>query len=102
VNTFLGDLQLSALGDLDGLHRLVARALGNGLDLVDHLVALENFAEDNVAAIEPAGDDSGDKKLGAVRGTTSAGISARRYEGRLAHSCLCLSWPCSRGLCGCA
>jgi hypothetical protein len=66
VNTFLGDLELSALGDLDRLDWLVTRSLGDALDLVDHLVALEHFAKDNMAAIQPACDDRGDEELTAV------------------------------------
>lgn len=58
--------KLSTVGDLDHLHGLVAGALGHVLDLVDDLVALEDFTEHNVAAIEPAGNDGGDKELGAV------------------------------------
>jgi hypothetical protein len=53
VNTFRRDLQLSALGDLDLLNGAVAR-LGLGvLDLLNDFVALEDLAEDDVAAIEP-------------------------------------------------
>jgi hypothetical protein len=66
VNTFLWDLELSALGDLDRLDWLVTRSLGDALDLVDDLVALEHFAEDNMAAIQPACHDRGDEKLTAV------------------------------------
>lgn len=65
VNTFRWDLELSALGNLDCLDRLVARALGDVLDLLDDVVALEDFTEDDVAAVEPAGDDGGDEELGA-------------------------------------
>ena len=66
MNTFSGDLQLAALGDLDRLGRLVACALGHILNSVNDLVALEDFAEDNVAPVEPRGDNRGNKKLGAV------------------------------------
>jgi hypothetical protein len=48
-------LELSALDDLDILLRLVAAALSDILDLVDDIIALEDFAEDDVLAIEPAG-----------------------------------------------
>ena len=54
MNTFRGDLQLAALGDLDGLDGLVTRGRGVGLDLLHNVEALENLAEDDVAAIEPA------------------------------------------------
>ena len=63
--TFLGDLELAALGDLDRLDRLVARALGQILDLLHNLVSLQDLTEHDVAAVEPAGDDSGDEELGA-------------------------------------
>jgi hypothetical protein len=66
VNTFLGNLELSALGNLDGLDWLVAGALGHVLDLVYDLVALKDLAEDDVAAIEPAGDNGGDEELRTV------------------------------------
>ena len=55
VNTFGRDLELAALGDLDLLAGLVAGALGAVLDLLDDVVALEDLAEDDVAAVEPAG-----------------------------------------------
>jgi len=63
VNTFLWNLEFPALRDLDRLDWLVALALGNILNLVDNLVAFEDFSKHNVAAIEPAGDDSGDEEL---------------------------------------
>lgn len=64
--TFLGHLELPALGDFDRLDRLVARALGHVFNLVDDIVALDNLAKDNVAAIEPARDDCSDEKLGSI------------------------------------
>jgi hypothetical protein len=67
VNTFRWHLELSALGDLDRLDGLVARSLGHVLDLLDNVVSLEDLAEDNVAAVEPAGDDGGNEELGAWR-----------------------------------
>jgi hypothetical protein len=67
VNTFRWDLELSALGNLDGLDRLIARALRDVLDRLDDIVALEDLAEDDVATVEPAGDDGGDEELGAWR-----------------------------------
>jgi hypothetical protein len=60
------DRKLAAVRDLDHLDGLVAGALGQVLDLVDDFVALEDFAEDNVAAIEPASDHGGDEELGTV------------------------------------
>lgn len=53
ADTFFGNLQFAALGDLDRLGRLVA-GLGLGvLDLLHNFVALEDLAEDDVTAIEP-------------------------------------------------
>jgi hypothetical protein len=54
VDTFWGNLQLAALGDLDRLNGLVAWCGLSLLDLLDDLVALEDLAEDDVTAIEPA------------------------------------------------
>lgn len=64
--TFLGDIELAALGDLDSLDGFVAGAFGRVFNLVDDFVAFEDFAEDDVAVVEPAGDDGGDEELGAV------------------------------------
>lgn len=52
MNTFRGHLQLSALGDFDGLDGLVRLGL-DILDLLNDIKALEDFAEDDVTAIEP-------------------------------------------------
>lgn len=54
MNTFFGHRQLSALGDLDRLLGLVTRVLLDVLDLLDNVVALEDLAEDDVLAIQPA------------------------------------------------
>ena len=53
VDTFRRHLKLAALGDLDRLGRLVARALLTVLDLLHDVVALQDLAEDDVAAVEP-------------------------------------------------
>jgi hypothetical protein len=52
MNTFRGHLQLSALGDLDGLDGSVGLGL-DLLDLLNDIKALEDFAEDDVTPIEP-------------------------------------------------
>lgn len=56
VDTFFRNLELAALGDLDLRLGLVARELLDVLNLVDDVHALENLAENDVAAIEPAVD----------------------------------------------
>lgn len=58
MNTFFGHRQLPALDDLDCLLGLVARVLLDILNLLDNVVALEDLAEDNVLAIQPATDTS--------------------------------------------
>lgn len=54
MNTFFGHRQLPALGDLHRLLGLITRVLLDVLDLLDDIVALEDLAEDNVLAIQPA------------------------------------------------
>lgn len=54
VNTFGRNLQLAALDDLDSLRGLVAGRSLEVLDLVNDVVALEDFAENDVAAVQPA------------------------------------------------
>jgi len=66
ASTFFRHLKLAALDDLDRLDRLVARCLGHVLDLLDDLVALEHFAEDDMLAVQPRSDGGGDEELGAV------------------------------------
>lgn len=65
-DTFFGDLQLPALDNGDGVVGAVAAVLGGVFDLVDNVHALEDFAEDDVAAVEPRGEDGGDEELRAV------------------------------------
>lgn len=54
VNTFFGHRQLSTLDDLDRLLGLVAGVLLDVLNLLNNVVALEDLAEDNVLAVQPA------------------------------------------------
>lgn len=54
VNTFFGHGQFSALDDLDRLLGLVAGVLVNVLNLLNDIVALEDLAEDDVLAVQPA------------------------------------------------
>ena len=67
VNTFffllVGELELARLGNLDGLDRLAAAANSRVLNFLDNVVALDDFAEDDVLAIEPRGDNGGDEEL---------------------------------------
>lgn len=65
-DTFVRHLELAAFHDLDRLGRLVTRSLGHVLDRLADLVALEDFAEDDVLAVEPGGDGGRDEELGAV------------------------------------
>ena len=65
MNTFRWYLELAALGNRDGLLRLVAGALFHTLNLLHHVVTFKDLSEDDVAAIEPAGDDGGDEELRA-------------------------------------
>ena len=88
--TFFRHLELAALGDLDFLGRLIARALGHVLDLVDDLEALEDFAEDNVLAVEPGGDGSGNEELRAVGVLSGVGHACRRCLSAI-RSCMCVS-----------
>lgn len=56
VDTFFGNGKLAALGDLDGHLGLVSGVLLDILDLLDDFVALEDLAENNVLAVQPAAD----------------------------------------------
>ena len=49
----LAFLELPALHDLDRFRRFVIAALGHVLNLVNNVVALQDFAEHDVTAIEP-------------------------------------------------
>ena len=66
MNTFFRHLKLSALLDLDSHLGLVSWVLVAVLDLLHNLVALEHLAKDDVLAVEPARDNSGDKELRAI------------------------------------
>jgi hypothetical protein len=55
VNTFFWYWELAALYNLDGCLGLVSWVLGDVLDRLDDFVALEDFAEYNVFAVEVAG-----------------------------------------------
>jgi hypothetical protein len=54
VDTFWGHLQLTALGDLDRFSRPVALPRLSSLNLLYHVVTLEDLAENDVLAVEPA------------------------------------------------
>jgi len=66
MNTFFGDWKLATLGDLDGDNWLVSRSLLYVLDFLDDFVALEDFSEDNVSAIEMGRSGSGNEELRSV------------------------------------
>ena len=70
VQTHVGTCLLGT-ARLDGRSLAVlngARLATAGLDSLDdlHGLLVSDLAEDDVAAIEPAGDDGGDEELGAV------------------------------------
>jgi hypothetical protein len=77
VNTFGGNLQLATLGDLDVLDWLVTSGGLELLNLVNNVVAFEDFAENDVSAIEPRGDDCGDEELRSVGVRASVGHGER-------------------------
>lgn len=98
MDTFRRHLQLSALGNLHDLLRLVARLSLGVLDLLYYIKALENLAKYNVLAVQPPvsllvpihiidllpgskrrflpGDNGGNEELGAI------GILARVRHGQ--------------------
>jgi hypothetical protein len=53
MNTFGRDLQLAALGNLD-FHLGTVGGGGSRFNLFNDIVALENFAKDNVSAVKPS------------------------------------------------
>lgn len=63
VDTFWFHFQLTTLGDLDRLLRLVSSTLWYILDLLDNIITLKHLAEDNVLSIKPRRDGSGDEEL---------------------------------------
>ena len=71
VNTFCRYLQLSALYNRHGLGWTVAGAFWNVLNLVDDIIAFENFAKDNVTAIKPP--------------VMQASVPKQSYQGRRAY-----------------
>lgn len=75
-------LKLAALDNLHSGLRLVARHLGNVLDLVDDVVALKDLAEDDVPAIEPGCDGGGNEELGAVGVLAGVGHAWRLVSSR--------------------
>ena len=52
MDTFFWHRQLATLGDLDGALWLVSLTLWNVLNGLNDFITLENFAEDNVLAVE--------------------------------------------------
>lgn len=53
MNTFGRDLQLAALGNLD-FHLGTVGGGGGHFNLFNDIVTLENFAKDDVSAVEPS------------------------------------------------
>lgn len=56
--TFGRLLQLSTLGNLDDLLRLVAGPSRSRLDLLNDIITLQDLTENNVATIKPAVDEN--------------------------------------------
>lgn len=83
LDTFFWNWEGTALGDLDGDEWLVAVVLWDVLDLVDDFITLDDFTEDDVAAIEPAGDDSGDEELRSVGVWSGVGHAQKSLAGVL-------------------
>ena len=54
MDTFFWYGKLATLGDLDGFDGSVTSSFGDVLDSLNDFVALEDFAEDDVLAIEMA------------------------------------------------
>ncbi len=54
MGTFFRHLQFSRLCDLDSLGGLISSTLGDVLDLLNDIVALQNLPEDNVLSVQPA------------------------------------------------
>lgn len=75
IHPFWGgeELELAAVDDGGGdLGRDFAVAGARGLDGADdgHGLVVCDLAEDDVLAVQPAGDDGGDEELGAVTAST--------------------------------
>jgi len=66
MDTFWWNFELSTLNNLDIAFWLISRCLGNLLDLLNNLVALEDLAEDNVFAIEMTWSRGGDEELRSI------------------------------------
>jgi len=114
-----GHLQLARLDDgwLLGVVDLAGAGAGglNGADDVHGLV-VSDLAEDDVLAVQPAGDDGGDEELGAVAWGILAGNYLRegkdegvREKGKgnlglrvIELTCLGRRWPWTEVLGGCA
>lgn len=56
MDTFVRNGKFAAFCDLDWLDRLVTRSLWNVFNSLNNLVPLEDFAEDNVLAVEVTGN----------------------------------------------
>ena len=82
MNTFRGHLQFATLGDFDGLGGLIARLRLGLLDLLNNVVALEDFAEDDVAVVEPGCGREGYEELYGDDASASHCSSKRLNEKR--------------------
>lgn len=68
---------------------LVISHFGCVLNLLHNVIALEDFAEDNVTAIEPRSDGSGDEELRAVGVFAGVCLSTSISMLPISHSLTC-------------
>ena len=78
VYTFRRNIQqFSTLHNCDWITWLVTSTLWYILDLFDNVITFEDFTEDNMTAIEPGSDDSGDEELRPIGIFASVGHTYR-------------------------
>lgn len=91
------NLQLSAVSNNDLLARL-ARLAAESLDGLDHVHALDDGAEHDVARVQPGGLDGADEELGAVGVGTGVGHGQDSGAGVLQREVLILELGAVDGL----
>jgi hypothetical protein len=63
MDTFRRDFQLSTLGNLDRLGRLVSGGSLGAFDLFHHVKSLQDFAKDDMTSVQPRCYDGGNEEL---------------------------------------